>query len=240
MPGAVAAESVAAAASPAVVAGAGRAGRAATGGGADVAGGMMEGMDSADILRDPVPDGSTLTGQLLVATPEISAGVFHRAVVLVLHHDEDGAQGVVLNKYVDADLDEVLPGWDEHTSCPGGIFQGGPVKLDSAVGLVALPGDDDPVLGTKRLFGGVGLVDLDAPPVLISPEVAGLRVFVGYAGWSAGQLESEIDEGGWFVVPARVGDAFTADPPTLWTRVLRRQPPPLCLAATLPDDPTMN
>ena len=58
----------------------------------------MEGMDSADILRDPVPDGSTLTGQLLVATPEISAGVFHRAVVLVLPAHPDALAFVPVHR----------------------------------------------------------------------------------------------------------------------------------------------
>ena len=51
------------------------------------------------------------TGQLLVATPQIEEGVFRRSVVLVLHHDEDGAQGIVLNRPIDADVDAVLPGW---------------------------------------------------------------------------------------------------------------------------------
>ena len=129
------------------------------------------------------------TGQLLVATPQIEEGVFRRSVVLVLHHDDDGAQGLVLNRPIDADVDAVLPGWEEHATRPAKVFQGGPVQLDSALGLVAVPGDSPEPTGVRRLFGAVALVDLDTPPTLVVPEVAGLRIFAGYAGWSPGQLE---------------------------------------------------
>lgn len=186
-------------------------------------------------------DGENLTGRLLVATPRIEEGVFHRSVVLLLHHSDDGAQGIVLNRPLEADIDSVLPGWEEAATHPQRVFQGGPVGLDSALGLVTVPGDvsEDP-LGIKRLFGGVALVDLDAPPVLINPEIAGLRIFAGYAGWGAGQLESELTEGSWYVVDAEGRDPFSSAPEELWTEVLRRQRSQLALVATFPDDPSMN
>ncbi len=180
------------------------------------------------------------TGQLLVATPQIEEGVFHRSVVLVLHHGEDGAQGLVLNRPIEAGIDAVLPGWEEHASRPATMFQGGPVQLDSALGLVAVPGDHPDPTGVRRLFGAVALVDLDTPPVLVAPELAGLRIFAGYAGWSPGQLEEEIDTGSWFVVPTESGDAFTDEPHGLWQRVLRRQPEPLRWVAWFPPDPSLN
>lgn len=182
----------------------------------------------------------THTGRLLVATPQIEEGVFRRSVVLVLHHDDEGAQGVVLNRPIDADVDAVLPGWEAHASDPAKVFQGGPVQLDSALGLVAVPGDAPAPAGVKRLFGSVALLDLDTPPVLVVPEVAGLRIFAGYAGWSSGQLEEEIRTGSWFVVDAEVADAFTEDPDGLWRAVLRRQAGTLRWVAWFPDDPSQN
>ena len=181
-----------------------------------------------------------VTGQLLVATPQIEEGVFRRSVVLVLHHDEDGAQGLVLNRPIDADVDAVLPGWEAHASHPAKVFQGGPVQLDSALGLVAVPGDTPEPTGVRRLFGAVALVDLDTPPLLVVPEVAGLRIFAGYAGWSPGQLEDEIRTGSWYVVDTESGDAFTDEPDDLWRRVLRRQRQPLCWVAWFPADPSLN
>lgn len=184
--------------------------------------------------------GTHTTGQLLVATPQIEEGVFARSVVLVLHHDEDGAQGVVLNRPIDADVDDVLPGWEEHASTPAKVFQGGPVELDSALGLVAVPGDSPEPAGVRRLFGSVALVDLDTPPMLVVPDLTGLRIFAGYAGWSPGQLEDEIRTGSWFVLDTERGDVFTGEPDRLWREVLRRQQGPLRWVAWFPADPTLN
>jgi len=181
------------------------------------------------------------TGKLLVATPRTIGDVFRRSVVLVLQHDEDGAQGVVLNHPMVAPISAVLPYWQDYVTDPPNIFQGGPVALDSALGLVTVPGDkvEEP-LGVRLLFGGIGLVDLDIPPVVVMPEVAGLRIFAGYAGWSPGQLDDEIRAGAWYVVEAEARDAFTSEPETLWSTVLRRQRGNLAFVASFPDDPTMN
>ncbi len=166
--------------------------------------------------------------------------MFRRSVILVLHHDYDGAQGVVLNRPLEAPVDAVLPGWQAVATVPQTLFQGGPVSTDSAIGIVTVPGDHADPLGVRKLFGGIGVVDLDAPPVLVAAEVAGLRIFAGYAGWSAGQLESEINRGDWYVVEAEARDAFTAAPERLWSEVLRRQRDNLAFVASFPDHPELN
>jgi putative transcriptional regulator len=65
-------------------------------------------------------------------------------------------------------------------------------------------------------------------------------LFAAYAGWSAVQLESEIEAGGWYVVDAHPDDPFTSSPQDLWRRVLRRQGGRMALASTSPDDPSLN
>jgi putative transcriptional regulator len=181
------------------------------------------------------------TGKLLVATPRTVGEVFWHSVVLVLQHDEGGAQGVVLNRPLAAPVSAVLPDWQDFVTDPATVFQGGPVAMDSALGLVTVPGDkQEEPLGVRLLFGGIGIVDLDVPPVVVMPEVAGLRIFAGYAGWSPGQLEQEIRDGGWYVVESEARDAFNPEPETLWTTVLRRQRGNLALVASFPEDPTMN
>jgi putative transcriptional regulator len=182
-----------------------------------------------------------MTGRLLVATPALEHPTFRRAVVLLLDHTRDGgALGVVINRPTATSVDAVLPSWQPFVTGPGRLFQGGPVALDSALGLVTVPGDEADPLGVRRIIGSVGVVDLDAPPEVVAPVVAGLRIFAGYAGWSAGQLEDEIAEGSWWVVDGEAGDAFTKDPSTLWRDVLRRQGGDLAMFSTHPDDPTMN
>ena len=86
----------------------------------------------------------------------------------------------------------------------------------------------------------LGLVDLDAPPQLLAGGIVSLRVFAGYAGWSPGQLRSEISEGAWYVLPAEPADAFAAEPDQLWQMVLRRAAGTLALVATYPEDPAQN
>jgi len=182
-----------------------------------------------------------LTGRLLVATPTLGDPNFSRAVVLVLDHDESGTLGVVVNRPTEVPVAEVLPDWQQFTTEPGVLFQGGPVALDSALGLAVLPGvgDEEP-LGWRRVVDGLGLVDLDVPPEGLVGEMVGLRIFAGYAGWGSGQLEDELAEGAWYVVHGQAQDAFSLAPEGLWRSVLRRQGGDLAFVSTYPDDPSMN
>jgi len=187
-----------------------------------------------------------LAGRLLVATPELDDGTFDRSVVLLLDHDENGALGVVVNHPTPVDVSDVLPSWQSLTCEPGVLFKGGPVALDSALGLALVPGvdDDGEPLGWRRVVGRLGLVDLDAPPEVLAAEVSRLRIFAGYAGWGAGQLEDELSAGAWYVVPADPGgtfeDAFSAEPDRLWRSVLRRQGGDLAMVSTYLADPSLN
>ncbi len=181
-----------------------------------------------------------LTGQLLVATPSLRDPTFHRAVVLLLDHGPDGALGVVLNRPLEVDVSAVLPPWQPWTTAPGVLFQGGPVALDSALGLVGVPGDGPEPTGVRRINGSIGLVDLDTDPQEVVSGLSGLRVFAGYAGWGGGQLEREIEEGSWYVVDSEARDAFVDEPELLWRSVLRRQSGDLAFVATFPEDPDLN
>lgn len=181
-----------------------------------------------------------LSGRLLLATPALLDPNFRRGVILVLDHGDDGTMGVMLNRPLEVRVDVVLPTWQQHVTEPAVLFQGGPVGLDSALGLVALPGDLPEPLGIRRLDGSLALVDLDTPPETVVPHLSGIRVFAGYAGWGADQLEREIAEGSWYVVPSEPRDPFSADPVQLWREVLRRQPGDLSYVASFPDDPSLN
>jgi len=183
-------------------------------------------------------------GDLLVATPALLDPNFERTVVLVLDLDENGALGVVLNRPSTVPVGEVLPDWTEVAGEPDVLFQGGPVSTDSALAVAAsttygVDEDVEPV-GFRRLYGDVGIVDLDTPTEIVAPALTGLRIFAGYAGWGEEQLELEIREGSWFVVPSEPEDLFGQDPLGLWRRVLRRQPGELAWVSTRPADPTLN
>lgn len=181
-----------------------------------------------------------LTGSLLVSTPALRDPTFHRTVVLLLDHRDDGALGVVLNRPMQVEVAAVLPPWQPWATAPAVLFQGGPVALESALGIVGVPGDGPEPPGVRRIDGSLGLVDLDGDPVVVAPALSGLRVFAGYAGWAPGQLEREVGEGSWYVLLAEPRDAFTDAPGELWRTVLRRQRGDLAFVASYPEDPERN
>jgi putative transcriptional regulator len=188
----------------------------------------------------PPPPPVPRAGALLVAHPSLVDPNFRATVVLLLNHSDEGSLGLVLNRPLVSDVADVLPTWHDHVTEPPHLFQGGPVGLDSAIGLARLPGDDGEPPGLKRLVGSIAVVDLDAPPEIVAPAAAGLRVYAGHAGWGAGQLDDELAEGAWFVVDSEPGDGFRGDTETLWRDVLLRQTTTVALAATYRPDAEAN
>lgn len=187
----------------------------------------------------PAASGHT-GGQLLVASPAISDGIFDRSVVCMLHHDDFGAIGVIINDPSGLAIDELLPRWADLTVKPSVVFDGGPVEPNGFIGVgLALPGADDDESFTRLPDSGLVTVDLDADPAIVAASVSQLRIFRGYAGWSAGQLDGEIAAGGWFIVDADE-DVWSAHPDDLFEAVLRRQRGDLRWFANAPADPSLN
>lgn len=182
----------------------------------------------------------SLAGKLLVATPVLVDENFYRTVVLLLAHDENGGFGVILNRPLDAvAVGEHIPHWAEHVAAPSRVFHGGPVEPAMALGLAAgsAPGERP---GWIPMAEGFGLVDLGQTPDSLDVELERMRVFTGYAGWGAGQVEAEIAANAWFALEAEPGDAFTAEPQSLWRRVLDRQRGDVKMYALFPEDPRQN
>jgi putative transcriptional regulator len=171
---------------------------------------------------------STLKGQLLVASPALVDPNFRRTVVLVAEHGEAGAMGVVLNRPSETAVGDAVPELAPLTGGREPVFVGGPVARDA---LLALAEVDDPDDASERDVGFVQDADV--------PARRG-RVFVGYAGWSPGQIEAELEDEAWIVVAAEPEDVFSEEPDALWSHVLRRQGGPLALLASMPPDPSLN
>lgn len=177
-------------------------------------------------------------GQLLVAEPMLGDPNFDRTVVLMVEHSAEGAMGLVLNRPSDVAVDEALPEWAPLVSAPAVVHIGGPVEERSGwcVARVDEPGRP----GFVPLLGDVGLLDLGADPFEVRPVVRAARLFAGYSGWGAGQLERELADDAWFVVPAQPDDPFLPDGAALWSRILARQGGPLSRLAHFPPDPSLN
>ncbi len=180
-----------------------------------------------------------MTGKLLVASPLLEEPNFHRTVVYLCAHSNEGAFGLVINRPIeDARVGDHLPAWMEHVAPPSVFFKGGPVEPAAAFGLAEARAQA-PAEGWLSVSGTVGLIDLSRPAEMAG-MLSGVRLFSGYAGWAAGQLEGEIESEAWFVVETRLPDLFSSDPNGLWRAVLKRQPGKLAMFAHFPPEPGLN
>ncbi|MCB0889669.1 MAG: YqgE/AlgH family protein, partial [Nocardioidaceae bacterium] len=130
--------------------------------------------------------------------------------------------------------------WEDMVSQPSKLFAGGPCEPNAALAVGRPTNPSEPPISFSKIADGLGMIELDTPPELIASSLSGLRIFAGYAGWGAGQLEGELEEEAWYLLPADTADVFLADPTHLRRDVLARQPGSAAWHATRPMDPSQN
>ena len=178
-----------------------------------------------------------LKGQLLIASPALVDPNFARSVVLVAEHSDEGAMGVVLNRPAELAAADAVPEIETLVEPDAVIHAGGPVQPQAIVVLAEFV---DPDAAAVVVFDGVGFIPAESEPGDLDEVTRRARAYAGFAGWSAGQLESELEEGSWITEPARLEDVFTDEPENLWSAVLRRKGGQYALLATMPIDPSLN
>jgi putative transcriptional regulator len=177
-----------------------------------------------------------LSGYLLIASPALWDPNFRRTVVLIGHHDDEGAVGVVLNRVSEASILEAAPAFIPLVGAEDVVYVGGPVQPQAAVVVAEF---DDPDGAGVLAFGSIGFLAGDADPETVT-GVRRARLFAGYAGWGPGQLEAEVDEASWIQESALPEDVFAEDAAGLWSAVLRRKGPQYEMLALMPLDPSLN
>jgi putative transcriptional regulator len=179
----------------------------------------------------------SLHGHLLVAGPALEDPNFRRTVVLLGEHGEEGAMGVVLNRASSLTVAEAVPPMASLTGDDDLVHIGGPVQPQAVVVLADFV---EPERAAVLVVESVGFLPVEIDEPADVGDLRRVRVFAGYAGWGPGQLEDELAEGSWVVLPSRVADVFTVDPDGLWSEVLRREGGGYAVLSMLPDDPTTN
>jgi putative transcriptional regulator len=159
----------------------------------------------------------SLTGHFLVASRYLRDPNFVQSVVLMIHHDREGAMGVVINRPSDKSVREV---WEMIGNDPCDrddlIYVGGPVPGP----LVALHNVE--AFANHEVLPGLFVsTNRDALDLIVRKKDLPLRLCSGNAGWGSGQLESELDAGGWLSTRATIEDVF-AEPETIWKTVTQR------------------
>ena len=181
---------------------------------------------------------TSLRGQFLLDGGNLAGSWFQRTVLLLCQHDAEGAFGLVLNRPAGAQVGDALEG-DLPEALKGmPLLFGGPVQPGALSFLRS-----DPFLPGASIMPNLELGhSLEELVELAGDFSTGrrLKVFAGYAGWSPGQLDSEMEREAWITHPATLELVFDPDPSTLWQRILRLKGGLFRLLADAPEDPLSN
>lgn len=170
----------------------------------------------------------TLAGSLLLAHPAMKDPNFRRSVVLMSAHNDEGAMGVVINRPMGKRLGELSGDFALGPLAGVPLYKGGPVQTEQLV-LAAWQARDD---GFRLHFG----IEPEKAQLLMAEEGTHVRAFLGYSGWSAGQLENEMKMNTWVVVEVPADLLAQSQDDSLWRTVLGREGAEWRLLADEPDE----
>jgi putative AlgH/UPF0301 family transcriptional regulator len=175
------------------------------------------------LTRSPGLCDDLAAGKFLVASRDLGDPNFAETVVLLVSYDEkQGAMGLVVNHRTDVPLSRVFQDLKAAKTRDDPAYVGGPVELNT---ILALLKSSSPPDEAKHVFGDVYLVSTKAALEKTLASSVGpnaFHVYVGYAGWGPGQLEHEVDLGGWHIFAADAANVFHADPDSVWKRMIQR------------------
>ena len=161
-------------------------------------------------------------GRLLVVPRQSPDPRFAETVVLLVHYAEDGTVGLVINRQTTLPLSSALRDLKGSSNNSQPVYSGGPVQIEVVQALLqSTAGPHD----AARLFGNVYLVSkkVELEKALVAGKGSReLRIYLGYCGWSRGQLENEVNQGGWYIFDGSEGLVFDSNPSTLWSRMIAR------------------
>ncbi len=159
-------------------------------------------------------------GKLLVANRGLGDPHFAGTVILLVHYDENGVVGLMLNRRTTVPLSQVLDlKAAKDRSDP--VYLGGPMEPSAAFALFKSPAK---IEKAENLFGDVYLITdkgLFEKTISARPAPDVFHVYLGYAGWTPDQLRAEVQLGAWFVFPADAATVFNADPESLWLEMIQ-------------------
>ena len=176
----------------------------------------------------------SLAGQLLLAHPALRDSNFRRTVILLSVHNADGAMGVVLNRPLDQQLGELNADFAAGPLAGVPLYYGGPVSPDQLI-IVSWQW-----LTAENAFQLHFGIDPENAAVLVGTPGLTFRAFLGYSGWTKGQLENEMTHDTWFAQVVEGGELEKKDGTALWRSMVGAIAPELKLLANEPDDPAAN
>lgn len=177
-------------------------------------------------------------GKVLVADPFMQDPNFKRGVVLLTEHDKDGTVGFILNKTLEMGVNELIADFPEFDST---VFYGGPVQRDT-IHYIHNVGDlleDSNEVAPGVYWGG----DFEKLKFLVTSELIqpkNIRFFVGYSGWTDGQLDDEMEVGSWVMTDMDSNYLFKNNPEHLWKKAMQHKGNTYSVIAQMPDGISLN
>jgi putative transcriptional regulator len=191
-----------------------------------------------DFLNMQKPKNVALaTGKLLIAEPFLADPNFARSVILLCEHGDEGSVGFILNRSTELTLGDLLP--ELYTPLLK-VYQGGPVQLDTLHMLHRMPkkfGGNEILPG---VFWGGSYEALQEAILNNAYQPMDLRLFVGYSGWSPGQLDKEKEAGAWIVTDLTPELLFETEPENVWEEAIKSLGEQYAYLANLPVNPQLN
>ena len=180
-------------------------------------------------------------GTILISEPYLEDPNFDRTVVLLCDYSkEEGAIGFILNKKTELFLNDLIEGLENQLQLP--VYFGGPVSTDTLFFLYkkndiiitgSMPIGDD-------LYWGGDFDDFKEKIAFGNLTQENIKVFLGYSGWSEGQLEEELKSKAWYTYTFDSTIVIESKPETLWKEVLRKKGGKYKMISNYPIDPKLN
>jgi len=186
-----------------------------------------------------IPYAQLTKGTLLIASPELDAGMYFRGVILLCEHGPTGSFGLMINKPLEIDIPEEVINLKEISNTRVKIRAGGPLQPNQ---MMLLHSSDAMPEQTLKICDGVFLGgDVQfLQEAMANPNGPYIDLCFGYAGWGPGQLEREFLSGLWFLQPATAKHVFEIQPEKAWQTILRDMGGKYATLSMIPDDLSLN
>lgn len=177
-------------------------------------------------------------GRILISEPFLNDPNFKRTIILLTEHSEEGSIGFVMNKPTDYRIHEVIEEFPEFDSV---VYYGGPVQLNTLQfiykGESVIDGSIEIVPG---LYWGGSFDILKALITSGAVSPADFRFFLGYSGWTEGQIDDELAINSWIVADTSIENTFSGEPDKLWRETLKGMGKKFAILASFPENPSVN
>jgi putative transcriptional regulator len=177
-------------------------------------------------------------GRLLASEPYLPDPNFERTLILLTEHNEDGTVGFVLNKPSESLVTDVM---EDIKNIQSKVYIGGPVQQDTLHFIHRNPALADSIEVDKGIFWGGNFEQLLLLIETNQLDVLDIKFFLGYSGWSPGQLEEEMKAESWIVSDQVTQDLLFETPPEMmWKKSLQSLGGRFSVYSNYPIDPSMN